>query len=420
MESDAPRKLIARVLGAASRQQVADAMTERIAADLPDLRADEAIFGSLAASVEANVENVTHAVVLDVPVQRIEVPLAALEYPRRVAQRGMAATSLVRAYYLGQQTMIDLIGEALDADPEAGQELREAALRWVVGWSFDYNDVVTRRVLDEYEAERAAWVDARSGARTVRVLEVLEGEVPSVAAASASIRYPLRANHIGMVVWYSEGVDEVERIERFLRELGAAAGAAAPPLTVAVDRLTAWAWLPVDDGEAAIVAARAFAAADPDAPRVVFGPPRGGVEGFRATNRAAREVRRVADATDARLLVATDPGVGLAALVAHDVGAARAWADGVLGDLTGGSAADERLRSTLEIFLRTGGSFKATAEQQLLHANSVKYRVRRAVARRGREIGDDRLDVEVALAVRRIFGTQAPGNPAGKAADAGH
>ncbi len=244
----------------------------------------------------------------------------------------------------------------------------------------------------------------RSGARTVRVLEVLEGEVPSTAAASASIRYPLRSTHVGMVVWYSEGVDEVERIERFLRELGAVAGAVAPPLTVAVDRLTAWAWLPVVDGGAATSAARAFAAADPDAPRVVFGPPGDGVEGFRATNRAAREVRRVADATDARLLVTTDPGVGLAALLAHDVGAARAWADGVLGDLTGRSAADERFRSTLEVFLRTGGSFKATAEQQLLHANSVNYRVRRAVQRRGREIGDDRLDVEVALAVRRIFG----------------
>ncbi|MFD9827735.1 helix-turn-helix domain-containing protein [Tsukamurella tyrosinosolvens] len=404
MDPDAPRRLIARVLGAASRRAVSDAMTERIAADLPDLRADDAIFGSLAASVEANVENVTHAIVLDVPVQRIEVPLAALEYPRRVAQRGMAATSLVRAYYLGQQTMIALIGEALDADPEPGQELREAAMRWLVGWSFDYNDVVTRRVLDEYETERAAWVDARSGARTVRVLEVLDGEVPSVAAASASIRYPLRASHIGMVVWYSEGVDEVERIERFLRELGAAAGAVAPPLTMAVDRLTAWAWLPVAGRETAIAAAREFVAADPDAPRVVFGPPREGLEGFRATNRAAREVQRVADATDAQLLVATDPGVGLAALVAHDVGAARAWADGVLGALAGDTAADERLRSTLEIFLRTGGSFKATAEQQLLHANSVKYRVRRAVQRRGREIGDDRLDVEVALAVRRIFG----------------
>ncbi|MET9328010.1 helix-turn-helix domain-containing protein [Tsukamurella sp. NPDC003166] len=420
MDPDAPRRLIARVLSAAPRRAVSDAMTERIAADLPDLRADDAILGALAASVEANVENVTHAVVLDVPVERIEVPLAALEYPRRVAQRGMAATSLVRAYYLGQQTMIALIGDAVDAEAGVEQDLREAAMRWLVGWSFDYNDVVTRRVLDEYEAERAAWVDARSGARTVRVLEVLDGEVPSVAAASASIRYPLRANHIGLVAWYAEGVDEVERIERFLRDLGAAIETLAPPLSVAVDRLTAWAWLPVADGEAAIAAARSFAAADPEAPRVVFGPPREGLEGFRATNRAAREVRRVADATDARLLVATDPGVGLAALVAHDVAAARAWADGVLGELTGVSAADDRLRSTLEIFLRTGGSFKATAEQQLLHANSVKYRVRRAVARRGREIGDDRLDVEVALAVRRIFGRHAPGNPARKAPDAGH
>ncbi len=412
MEPDAPRRLIARVLSAAPRREVSDAMTARIAADLPDLRADDAILGALAASVEANVENVTHAVVLDVPVERIEVPLAALEYPRRVAQRGMAATSLVRAYYLGQQTMIGLIGDALDADPEAGQDLREAAMRWLVAWSFDYNDVVTRRVLDEYETERGAWVDARSGARTVRVLEVLDGDVPSVAAASASIRYPLRATHIGMVVWYAEGVDEVERIERFLRDLGAAIGSAAPPLSVAVDRLTAWAWLPVADGDAAIAAARVVVGADPEAPCVVFGPPRDGLAGFRATNRAAREVRRVADATGSRLLVATDPGVGLAALVARDVGAARAWADGVLGSLTGETAADERLRSTLEVFLRTGGSFKATAEQQLLHANSVKYRVRRAVERRGRPIDDDRLDVEVALAVRRIFGPHAAGEPA--------
>lgn len=420
MDPDARRALVARVLSAAPRREVAEAMTERIAADLPDLRADDAIFGALAASVEANVENVTHAIALDVPVERIEVPLAALEYPRRVAQRGMAATSLVRAYYLGQQTIVALIGEALDAETEAPRELREAAVRWLVDWSFDYNDVVTRRVLDEYEAERAAWVDARSGARTVRVLEVLEGDVPNVAAASASIRYPLRGNHIGLVAWYAEGVDEVERIERFLRELGAAVAATAPPLSVAVDRLTAWAWVPVADGAESVAAARDFIAADPDAPRVVLGPPQEGLEGFRSTNRSAREARRVAEATDARLLVATDPGVGLAALVAQDVGAARAWADGVLGELAGESAADERLRSTLEIFLRTGGSFKATAELQTMHANSVKYRVRRAVLRRGREIGDDRLDVEVALAVRRIFGPRAPGHPARKASDAGH
>ena len=39
-----------------------------------------------------------------------------------------------------------------------------------------------------------------------------------------------------------------------------------------------------------------------------------------------------------------------------------------------------------------------------LHFNSVKYRVGRAVARRGREIGSDRLDVELALLACHWYG----------------
>jgi hypothetical protein len=40
-----------------------------------------------------------------------------------------------------------------------------------------------------------------------------------------------------------------------------------------------------------------------------------------------------------------------------------------------------------------------------LHFNTVKYRVGRAVVRRGREIGSDRLDVEVALLACHWYGT---------------
>ena len=39
-----------------------------------------------------------------------------------------------------------------------------------------------------------------------------------------------------------------------------------------------------------------------------------------------------------------------------------------------------------------------------LHFSSVKYQVGRAVARRGREIGSDRLDVELALLVCHWYG----------------
>lgn len=56
------------------------------------------------------------------------------------------------------------------------------------------------------------------------------------------------------------------------------------------------------------------------------------------------------------------------------------------------------------MFLRTGSSYKAAAEELHLHSNSVKYRVNRAVERRGRPITDDRLDVEVALLLCHWFG----------------
>ena len=51
-----------------------------------------------------------------------------------------------------------------------------------------------------------------------------------------------------------------------------------------------------------------------------------------------------------------------------------------------------------------GSSYKLAAEELDLHFNSVKYRVGRAVARRGRELGADRLDVELALVLCQWYG----------------
>jgi DNA-binding PucR family transcriptional regulator len=51
----------------------------------------------------------------------------------------------------------------------------------------------------------------------------------------------------------------------------------------------------------------------------------------------------------------------------------------------------------LQVFLRHGGSYTAAADELTVHFNTVKYRVGRALERRGRPLGDDRLDVEMAL-----------------------
>jgi DNA-binding PucR family transcriptional regulator len=105
-----------------------------------------------------------------------------------------------------------------------------------------------------------------------------------------------------------------------------------------------------------------------------------------------------------KVTAASDSGLSVAALLGDNADAAASWIGEVLGPLAAATESDERLRETLRVFLGAGSSFKAAAEELHLHVNSVKYRVRRAIERRGRPIADDRLDVEVALLLCHWFG----------------
>ena len=83
----------------------------------------------------------------------------------------------------------------------------------------------------------------------------------------------------------------------------------------------------------------------------------------------------------------------------------RAW---VIGTLAGLAADDEhhaRLRDTLLVFLQNGGSYKSTAEQLMLHKNTVQYRIRRAEESLGRPVGDDRHNVQLALQASQWLGS---------------
>ena len=106
-----------------------------------------------------------------------------------------------------------------------------------------------------------------------------------------------------------------------------------------------------------------------------------------------------------RVTAASDSGLSTAALLGGNVGTARVWVAEVLGPLASHTENDERLRETLRVFLRAGSSFKAAAKELHLHSNSVKYRVQRAIERRGRPISDGRLDVEVALLLCHWYGS---------------
>jgi DNA-binding PucR family transcriptional regulator len=213
-------------------------------------------------------------------------------------------------------------------------------------------------------------------------------------------------------VWYPDAGpegDQLGRLQRFLRELGEAAGVAASPLFAAADRSCGWGWLPYRAAVAEVPAkVRQFTLARPDSPSVAIGTMANGVEGFRQSHReaqTARSVAVIAKRPTPTVIAATDPGLSVVARLGDDVAGIRDWVTGVLGDLAADDENDARLRETLRVFLGSGSSYKVAAEELNLHFNSVKYRVGRAIARRGREIGSDRLDVELALLACHWYGS---------------
>ena len=142
-----------------------------------------------------------------------------------------------------------------------------------------------------------------------------------------------------------------------------------------------------------------IAAATPDGPvRVALGEPGDGIDGFRNTHRQALLAQMVALAAGpAGRLVTAFADIRPIALMASDVGAVRAWVLDTLGELAVDDEQHARLRTTLRVFLSTGGSYTATGDRLMMHKNTVLYRVNRAQEIRGRSFHDDRLDVELAL-----------------------
>jgi len=245
----------------------------------------------------------------------------------------------------------------------------------------------------------------------MRVREILAGKTPiDVDATTSTIRYPLGWHHLAVVLWYPEAGadgDELPGLQRFLRELGEAAGVGANPLFVPVDRSSGWGWLPFRSASPeAIEKARQFALTRADSPSAGIGTIGAGIAGFRRLHWRAL-VRSVAVARgphEHSVIAATESGLSMAALVAGDINTVRDWVTEVLGDLAADTDNDARLRETLRVFLAGGASYKLAAEQLTLHFNTVKYRVGRATARRGRPISTDRLDVELALLLCQWYG----------------
>jgi len=389
--------------------KVTGSIQQLLVAKIEELRGDPQLVQLLRDTVSANIDTFFSAIRHRIPVNQVEPPTAALEYARRLAQREVSADALVRAYRLGHRAALDAVLDeirAADLDPRLSLDVYER----MAATSFDYIDWISQRVIATYQGERERWLENRNSLRALQVREILAGGDVDVDAVTTAIRYPLRRIHLAVIVWCTEsdGSAEPASLERLVRTLAESIGAQDNSLFIPVDRVTGWGWIPLMAGAAATAVERIRQFAKVSSEHcVAVGDPLPGVDGFRRSHRQAQNARTVAIAsgsTARRVVVASDPGLSVAALVGRDVDAASAWVDEVLGPLASDSENNERLRETLLVYLRSGSSYTAAADELHLHVNSVKYRIRRAVERRGRPITDDRADVEVALLLCHWFG----------------
>lgn len=385
-----------------------------LVAEIGDLRGDPQLLDLLRASVAGNVETMLDALRYDIAIERVEPPTAALEYARRLAQRGIPSSALARAYRLGQEEMLAHVLDEirrLDLDPAEALGTFEA----IGTVAFRYIDWISEQVIDAYETERVRWVENRNNVRAIRVRELLDAPDDQIAgidvdAVTEAIRYPLRRPHVALVLWTGTSEapgGELLVLERFLRELADSLGLRDGPLFVAADRVSGWGWLPLTSGSDPTDRIRSILAAHPDPPFVAIGAPQAGVAGFRRSHRQAHDAHRVALASRPTrpVTAASDPGVVTAALLSGDLARTREWVGDVLGPLASDTGNDARLRETLRVFLREGSSYTAAAQLLDLHHNSVRYRVQRAFERRGRPMSGDRMDIELALMACHLFGS---------------
>jgi DNA-binding PucR family transcriptional regulator len=405
LDGPAVAGLVADVAAAVTQRVsvVSDDVYAVVLREIPELADDQSILTLLSSSVHSNVGTCLQILQHQIELSAVQAPVASLEYARRRAQRGTPLTALLRAYRLGHTCFSDWLLKELAEQADDAHLITAATLsmsKTVAG----YVDQTSEEIVAAYTGERENWLRNRSAARAARIRDLLSGGRVNVSATEATLGYRLRQYHVGVVCWADDAtaaVDNITRLEHAISHVAAKVVGSGEPVFLPRDEASAWAWLPLGirdrfDAEAV--------GADGDI-HFAFGDAVKGVTGFRLTHRQALAAQAVALAAGSPPRVVTFTDVAPVAMMLGSPDLLRAWVLATLGGLSTDDEHHARLRDTLLVFLQSGGSYKTTAEQLVLHKNTVQYRIRKAEESLGRPAAENRQDVELALQTTRWLGS---------------
>ncbi|WP_037194959.1 MULTISPECIES: PucR family transcriptional regulator [Nocardiaceae] len=397
---------VARSLSARELDMVR-AMTSLMAHDIDHLDDDPVLVQLLEASVHGNISTIVHVLANDIPVDRLQPTTAAVEYALRLAQRDVPSNSLVRAYHLGQNEMMSICFEEVKKNSN-DSELDFAVLKHISDVVYNYIDWITLFVFDAYETERIRWIGAKGTVHSSTIHTLLADRSGTTTTFEAHTGYLLNQNHLGVVVW-SDGSDSTTTlgsIDVISRRAAAAMRSAGPPIVTAIDRRTAWAWIPLGTRTPTVDTAELAAALRLDhSTRMAVGLPGKGVDGFRRTHEQARAAYSIASipGTPVReVLGYGDKNVAIVSLLAQDLDSARYWVWETLGTLADDTPNAAVLRNTLHAYFAHDESHLHAAQELNVHRNTVKYRVTKALELH--TTSGDKLDLALALQVCQFLG----------------
>ncbi|MFF9813084.1 PucR family transcriptional regulator [Streptomyces sp. NPDC014006] len=402
-----PVVLVAQVIQA-NRDDVIARLVATTEAEIAQLEHDEPLHRLLEASITENIVTALHVIINRIDPQTVDAPASAVSYARRLAQRDVPLSALLRAYRLGHAQSLDLVlGEAvrLGLPDPAGTVIT------LVSLSAAYVDRVCDQIGRVYEEERERWVGTRGMLRQYWVSQLLDNPRVDLRQAEAALDYRLSGNHMAVEGWLhgpTATADPTAVFDRLASLLSTVLRAHGRPLLVHTDEADARIWLAVRSDCPVDPDTIATELADAALPvRVALGIVRPGLDGFRRSTRAAARAKALALSAGAGTpeVVAFTRVAPVALLVEEP----RELADFVfdtLGELAVDDRRRELLRETLRVFLATNRSYAATADQLMVHRNTVHYRVQRAVDHYQLDLDANAFDLHFALMICRWHGSK--------------
>ncbi len=315
------------------------------------------------------------------------LPSAAIAEVRTTARAGVPLDTLLHTYRIGHAVVLESAIDCLarmDLDPAT----RHAALTIGSRYLFAYVDTLSAGITQEYTAERDRLMRTGIQRRVQLVREVLEG----ANIGGSELGYHLEGEHLSLI---ADGPGADAYLSSLESELS------RQLLTVAVSESTVWAWLGSRTRIGPDFWKRLAGLCPPTGVSIAIGEPAWGLEGFRESHSQALAANRVAGRITDPMVRYSD--VSLEATLMTDPEAARRFVNHELGPLAEENERSEKLRLTLEAYLRTGMNASAAAAVLIVSDRTVAYRIRRVEEILGLTVTRRSAELAAALRMKRLY-----------------